>query len=176
MIKNLIRKLLAFLFAALVLQSCFKEDNMKITEDKITQIKKEIKTIANKITEHSEKAQLDSFLSYYENSKGFTHISMDGKIRNYNEFRKICTEYYSQLKSQEVKTIQEQFQVINQTLVIASWNGDIVAQFKNNDVMNMKNYSITYIYEKIDDNWKIIHSHESSLPPEIIKSKSQSQR
>jgi ketosteroid isomerase-like protein len=35
--------------------------------------------------------------------------------------------------------------------------------------MKMNNYSITSIFRKIDNNWKIIHAHESALPPEIIK-------
>jgi len=35
--------------------------------------------------------------------------------------------------------------------------------------MNMYNYSATNVFKKIDGKWKIIHSHESALPPEIIK-------
>jgi hypothetical protein len=49
------------------------------------------------------------------------------------------------------------------------WTGNIVAQFKNGDVMTMNNYAITGVYKKSDAKWKIIHTHESSLPPEIIK-------
>ena len=94
---------------------------------------------------------------------------MDGIIRNYNEFRTICSEYYNQLQSQQVKTNYEHFRVINRNLVLVNWNGDITAKFKNNDVMIMRNYAISYLFEKTDNNWKIIHSHESSLPPEVTK-------
>ena len=68
-----------------------------------------------------------------------------------------------------IKPIQEKFHVINTNLVILAWTGIIIAQFKNGDTMKMNNYSITSVFKKIDNKWKIIHSHESALPPEIIK-------
>ena len=40
---------------------------------------------------YSEGAQLDLFLSCYDNSPTFIHISSDGKMRNYEEFKNICT-------------------------------------------------------------------------------------
>jgi hypothetical protein len=133
---------------------------------------KEVKSVFDKMTRYSEEAQLDSFLSCYDNSPGFLHFSGDGKMRNYEELKKICTEYYSTLKEQKLSTITEKFNVIDTTLVIVGWTGNIIAQFRNGDRMIMNNYSVTNVFKKIDDKWKIIHSHESSLPPEIIKSKS----
>ncbi len=60
--------------------------------------------------------------------------------------------------------------VLMKSLAIAGWTGNIVAQFKNGDSMIMNNYSITNVLKKIDGEWKIIHSHESALPPVIKKS------
>ena len=129
----------------------------------------DLKIAADKITQYSEEAQLDSFLSCYNNSSNFLHISSDGKMRNYEQFKKICTDYYSILKNQKILPIKEQFNVLDTNLVISGWTGNIIAQFKNGDAMIMNNYSITNVFKKIDDKWQVIHSHESALPPEIIK-------
>jgi hypothetical protein len=59
--------------------------------------------------------------------------------------------------------------VLNKTLVIVGWTGNIIATFKNGDTMKMNNYSITSVIKKIDEKWKVIHDHESAPPPEIIK-------
>ena len=130
---------------------------------------KDIKSYHKKLTEYSEKAQLDSFLSCYDNSPVFLQISSDGKMRNYEEFKKICTEYYHTLQQQKISTIFENFNIIENNLVILSWTGNIIAQFKDGNTMKMNNYSITSVFKKIDSKWKIIHSHESALPPQIIK-------
>ena len=66
-------------------------------------------------------------------------------------------------------TLQEKIHVIDTNLVILGWTGNIIAQFKNGDIMKMNNYAITSVFKKMDTRWKVIHSHESSLPPEIIK-------
>lgn len=99
----------------------------------------------------------------------FLHISAEGKMRNYEELKKICSDYYTSLKQQKLSTIVEKFIVIDVSHVIVSWTGNIVAEFKNGERMIMNNYSVSNVFKKIDDNWKIIHSHESSLPPEIIR-------
>jgi hypothetical protein len=133
---------------------------------------KEVKTVFDEIAKYSEEAQLDPFLSCYNNSPAFLHFSGDGRMRNYEEFKNICSEYYTSLKQQKLFTITEKFRVVDTDIVITGWTGNIIAQFKNGDTMIMNNYSVTNVFKTIDGKWKIIHSHESSLPPEINKSKS----
>jgi ketosteroid isomerase-like protein len=140
-----------------------------VTETEIQDIEKNVKSVFDKMTEYSEDAELDLFLSCYDNSPTFLHFSSDGKMRNYQEFKKICIEYYDALKEQEIQTILEKIQVIDTNLAVVSWTGNIIARFKSGDIMKMNHYSISSMFKKIDSNWKIIHSHESSLPPEFIK-------
>ena len=132
-------------------------------------IVKDVKSLFYKMTKFSERAQLDSYMGCYHNSPTFLHFSSDGKMRNHEEFKKVCAEYYNALKEQKILTIQEKVNVIDRDLVVLAWTGNIAAQFKNGDTMKMNNYSITNVFKKIDDQWKIIHSHESALPPEISK-------
>jgi ketosteroid isomerase-like protein len=132
---------------------------------------KEVKTVSGELAKHSEEAELDSFLDYYDNSPAFLHFSSDGKMRNYEEFKKVCSEYYTSLQQQKLFTVTEKFNVLDKDLVITGWTGNILAQFKNGDAMTLNNYSITNVFKKIDGKWKIIHSHESSQPPEIKRSK-----
>ena len=166
---NKFSKALMLIFTSLIISSCSNHKFNKVSEKNNSQIINEVKVNQEKLTEYSEKAQLDSFLSFYENSKLFTHISMDGKMRNYDEYKNICNEYYNALEHQNILTTIEKFRVIDNNLVILSWTGDITAWFKNGDTMKMKDYSITSLFERKDNKWKIIHSHESALPPQIIK-------
>ena len=140
-----------------------------MTEAETHNIEKDVKGIFDKMFEYSEGAQSDLFLSCYDNSPTFLHFSSDGKMRNYEEFKKICAEYYNALKEQKIITIQEKIRVIDTNLVVLGWTGNIIAQFKSGDIMKMNNYSLTSVFKKIDGKWKVIHSHESALPPEIIK-------
>lgn len=143
-----------------------------MTETETDNIINEVKNIFDKMVKYSEGAQPDSFLSCFDDSPTFLHFSGDGKMRNYAAFRKICVEYYATLKQQKLSTIKERYNVIDMALVIVGWTGNITAEFKNGDTMLMKDYSTTNVFKKINGKWRIIHSHESSLPPEIQKTKS----
>jgi ketosteroid isomerase-like protein len=140
---------------------------MTITES--DNIINEVRRVYHKITVHSEKAQLDAFLSYYDDSPHFLSFSADGKMSDATVFRKLCSEYYNSLKGQTVTTISEKYHVIDANLVIVGWTGNILAVLKNGEIIKMDNYSITSIFKKIDGKWKIIHDHESALPPEITQ-------
>ena len=140
-----------------------------MTETESHGVLKEVKAVFDNIIRYSEQARLGPFLSCYDNSPEFLHFSADGKMRNYEEFKNVCTEYYLALGHQEVSTIGEKFNVLDANLVITGWTGNIIAHFKNGDVMHMHNYSISNLFKKIKGQWKVIHTHESSLPPEIIK-------
>jgi len=82
---------------------------------------------------------------------------------------KLTPIYYTVLKEQKVSTLMEKIDVIDETLAIIGWTGNIIAQLKNGDSIIMNNYVITNVFKKTDGLWKIIHSHESSLTPIIIK-------
>jgi ketosteroid isomerase-like protein len=169
MTSNISRRTLTFILTSTILLSCLNHNLDKMTEAESDHIVKDLKSFFDKMTKYSEGSQLDSFLSCYDNSPTFLAFSSDGKMRDYKEFKKICTEYYNALKEQKIITTQEKFHVIDINLAVLGWTGNIVAQFKNGDTMKMNNYSVTYVFKKLDNKWKVIHSHESALPPEIIK-------
>ena len=142
-----------------------------MTETELSEIIGEIKATFEKMISHSQQAKLDTFLDYYDDSPHFLSISADGKISTYPQFREACRVYYQGLVKQTVSTLQEKFQVLDETLVIMGWTGNIRAELRNGDNMIMNNYSITSVFKKINGKWKVIHDHESALPPEIVKSR-----
>ncbi|HVB04540.1 MAG TPA: nuclear transport factor 2 family protein [Chitinophagaceae bacterium] len=132
-------------------------------------ILKEVKPLAEGLIHYSETAQVDLFLNCYAETPDFHAISADGMIRDYKEFKKICIDYYGSLKEQKFTTSHKIFHVLGDSTVVLCWSGNIDAYFKNGGVWKMKQYTVTFLYIKIGGQWKIIHSHESALPPQVIK-------
>jgi len=135
------------------------------------QVLKEVKPLFADINRYSETAEADLFLQCYAETQDFIAISGDGIIRNYTEFKKICKEYYGSLSKQKITTTHEIYHVLDDNTVVLSWSGHIEAFFKNGDFMKMENYAVTFLFNKKAGQWKVIHTHESTLPPEILKSK-----
>jgi ketosteroid isomerase-like protein len=152
-----------------VLLACSNRKNDPMTDTEIKRTISEVKAAYNSLIEHSRKAQLDSFLSFYDNSSDFLSIGADGRMSNYAEFKKACSEYYTSLREQNITTTRQEFQVVDIDHVIVGWTGDIIASLKNGDTIKMTNYSITSVFKKNNEQWKVVHDHESALPPEVIK-------
>src|SRR5215831_13952698 len=106
-----------------------------MTDAESNHVIKEVKSLSDRITKYSEEAQLDLLLSCYDDSRAFLAFSSDGHMRNYAEFKKICSEYYNALKEQKVITLKEKFHVVDTNLAILGWTGNIIARFKNGEMM-----------------------------------------
>jgi SnoaL-like domain len=143
-------------------------NSMNIDKDRILN---EVRPLAKNLIHYSETVQVDSFLGCYAETPDFIAVSADGMIRNYKDFKKICKDYYERLREQKVTTTHEIFNVLDDRTVVLCSSVNIDAFFKNGDVWKMENYTVTSLFNKIGGVWKIIHSHESALPPQIIKSK-----
>src|SRR5258708_38660229 len=107
------------------------------------QVAKDVKSESDNLTRHAEKADLDLFLNGYDHSPSFSHFSSEGKMRNYEELKEICTDYYTALKEQQVLTLMEKIDVIDENLAVLGWTVTIIAQLKIGDSIIMNNYAIT---------------------------------
>jgi ketosteroid isomerase-like protein len=167
--KSLYYIILSFLVLVFLVFSCSTGNQKNLTAMNNTEIIQEVRQAAGLLTGYSAKSQIDSFLSCYSDSRDFRAFSADGMVRNFDEFSKIAREYYDSVSKQDISTTREDYAVVDSDLVIYSWLGNIDAHFKNGNLMKMKNYGVSFVYKKLPNGWKVIHSHESSLPPEIIK-------
>lgn len=141
-----------------------------MTQTDKNRIRGEVRPLLENLTLYSETAQWESFLRCYAQTPDFIAISADGVMRNFGDFKTLCKEYYQSLKEQKATTIRESVHILDERTVVLSWSGDIDAFFKTGDIMKMRNYTVTLLYQKIKGEWKIVHSHESALPPQIISS------
>lgn len=162
-------KSIALPFLGIFIIACTTQNPPAMTEVEINNTISEVKSTYSQLMEHSKKAELDSFLSYYDSSPYFQSISADGNMSNYEAFKEACSGYYNSLRKQSITTTKQEFQVVERDLVIVSWTGDIIADLKNGDTIRMINYSITSVFKKKDSQWKIVHDHESALPPTVTK-------
>ncbi|HMH32350.1 MAG TPA: nuclear transport factor 2 family protein [Puia sp.] len=165
----LTNKLFCSSLAIALLGSCIRETKQKTAGLDSNEIIEEVKKASHAITHYAAKADFDSLLACYADIPDFLAISNDGVARKFPEYKAICKSFYSAANGQELTTIQERFHVVDKNLVILTWTGNINALFKNGETWIMKNYTVTSVFQKIGDKWKVIHVHESSLPPEVKK-------
>ena len=141
------------------------QGNEGLTEAEKEKIIKEMHGVEKQIVENCEKVDLSEALIPYSNSPDFLSVNNEGIIQNYEELKSANMEFFKLLDSQKYNKMREEYRFINNDNVIACWAYQAEFVFKSGEKMRIDNFSVTLVLKKINNEWKIIHSHESMTPP-----------
>ena len=82
----------------------------------------------------------------------------------YPSFESLIADFrigFGRLKSQEIKISDRRITVLAPNVALVTAHGNFTATDKTNNTFK-GNFAWTFVYAKIGDEWKIIHSHQSS--------------
>lgn len=125
--------------------------------------KKEISAIVKLIIQNLEKMDVEALFQSYSDSSDF--FTTDGSMINLQSFKNHNAAWFNALSSLKVTTVSEYYRFLPGNTVICSWTGKFEMTLKSGEQLKNDKFGITYIFRKIDNNWKVIHQHASSLPP-----------
>lgn len=86
----------------------------------------------------------DSYYAYYDSLVNLVKARSQGALR------------------QNIKLLKEKVTVLSESIVIVTASGNAKIELINGSEFNNRFYW-TFIYNKINDNWKVIQSHQSSF-------------
>lgn len=154
------------IFTFLTLFSCKKESFELTSEEKET-AKIEISSQVEKIVAGAGQLNIEMAMGPYSNSTDFLVINPDGTFLNYNGMKEVNTESFKQLNSMEFSTKNEEFRFLTKNKVLLTWYGKNKFELKSGEKMKIDSYVGTMLFEKINNEWKIVYAHESSSAPQL---------
>jgi hypothetical protein len=155
-----------FIFTFLTLFSCKNESSELTTEEKET-AKKEILAQVEKIVLGAAQLNIEMAMGPYSSSTDFLVINPDGTFLNYNGMKEVNTESFKQLNSMEFSTKNEEFRFLTKNKVPLTWYGKNKFELKSGEKMKIDSYVGTMLFEKINNEWKIVYAHESTSAPQL---------
>ena len=132
------------------------------TKGELENIKAEIIEVTNKYNQTWETldmnqvAQLhsDSSFRYYRNMKLF--------VASNEEFKNVLPRYMKNTKSWTMETNDPVVQVLSNNAAEIGFTGKAELITRDDKVMDVGTGAYTYVWKKINDEWKIVHIHESA--------------
>jgi ketosteroid isomerase-like protein len=128
-------------------------------------IEKEIKEIINTLIMNFEALNTDAAFNVYDDSPDFSMIASDGSCLDYKTFFNGNKNYLENCSNFKLNTIKEKIKILSNDLVLFSWIYKAEATLKTGEKNIWDKAGASFLFKKIDDNWKVIYYHESSLPP-----------
>jgi len=132
-------------------------------------IKHEIAQTAQGLFGAFSHADIDGILSFYADDPEFRAIEPDGKVTDSAAFRKSTREFFAGVASESIQTRSQDIRIIDPDTAILTWNGGFQTRMKDGTTVGCDSYGATFVFRRIGKDWKIIHDHESGVPPQPVK-------
>jgi ketosteroid isomerase-like protein len=151
--------------ALLVLFGCGGQEPLQMTPQEQDLAKEEINKILNQQLEAASKLDAEALLQSYADSPDFILLSTTGAMVDYQGTKNGTAEIYKSLSALKFTTIKTEFRFLPGNIVICAWLGKCDAAFKTGERAMIDSYAITFVFKKLDNQWKIIYAHESASSP-----------
>jgi ketosteroid isomerase-like protein len=155
----LITLVLSFFFG------CAKQQPAQMTPQEQETAKKEIREVISLIVEACDKMDLEALFQPYLNSPDFILINADGSMVDYQGAKNGTAELLKSLSSLKYTTVKDEFRFLPNNIVIYAVLFKCEMTLKTGERSKIDAFGVTAVFNKINNQWKIIYSHESASAP-----------
>ena len=140
---------------------CSQQRSDQLTQQQKDQIKSEVKAVGDSIRARFERLDVDGALQYFWDSPKAVSYSADGSRSDFQAVKKSFTDALPNIAAVRMTTVREEFRVVAKDFVIYSWVRKSEVVMKSGDKMTQDPDATTWVFKKVDDQWKVIYGHDS---------------
>lgn len=144
---------------------CASQEPVQMTSQQQENAKKQIREAVKVILQNLEKMDADALFQSYSDASPLIFFTTDGSKIGLVEAKNHHSAWFKSLSSLKVTTITDDFRFLHGNNVIFSWIGKFEMTLGSGQRLKIDKFGITFIFTKIDSQWKVIYQHSSALPP-----------
>lgn len=144
-------------------------NNLTILEKE--SIEAEIKKIIEGLILGCETLNFDMAFGMFSDTPDFLMIGTDGTQCSYDQYLKNNIDYMSTCSAFKLTTFNGEVRILDRETVIYSWAYGVQAELKTGEKDIIDKAGASFVFRKINNEWKVVYYHEASLPPRRIPMK-----
>ena len=126
--------------------------------------KKEIAGIVDRIVRGCDQLDIQEALKPYSDAPNFVAVNTDGSVVDHEGFKTINAELFKSVSSFKFTTTKEDFHFLADNLVLCTWIGSSEIILKSGEHSKIPSFATTLLFSKVNNDWKIVYSHQSASP------------
>jgi hypothetical protein len=150
--------------AMLFFLGCAKPQPDPMTPQEKETVKTEITEALNGIIQGLEKMDAEVLFQLYSNSPDFILFTTDGSMTDYQAAKNHHVGWFKSLSSLKVTTVADEFRLLPGNVVVCAWHATFAMTLKTGGEPKI-DFAVTFIFNKIDNHWKVVYQQTSALPP-----------
>ncbi len=131
-----------------------------LSDTQKSEIEKQVLTTWDQINIPIEKADAEGFLSYFSTNEFIAMFSGGNSFYSLKEYSDSVKTWFGPRKSTEITGKKIKVDVLSEEIALLDQTSVFQATFKDDRVIKV-NHSVSFVFKKEADGWKIIHGHES---------------
>ena len=135
-----------------------------------TAVRQDVDQAMKDFTAAVERLDLAGALKFRADVPEFSYADTDGKLYDYAAAKNIMTETFAGCATLKTFKQRQEISMLGPDAALVDWNGAIEFTQKDGTVLRVDPYTIAFLFKRLNGSWKIVHQHESALPPQPVKS------
>jgi len=148
---------------------CVIHTAAQLTSQEQETTKREVTEVVGTIFRNLQNMDAEALYQSYSDSPDFIQITTEGSMLGFQQAKNLHANWFLSLTSLRVTSLKETFRFLPGNTVIYSWLGKFDMATKQGVLLKSEMFTITFIFSKTGNQWKVVHQQGSSLPPVQIK-------
>ena len=132
------------------------------TEKESQQIVEQILFTTEKYNKAWETLDMENVAQFHSDGSFRYYRNMKLGVSSNDEFKKQMPKHMNALKSWKIEVSNPVVQVLDRNAAVIGFTGKAEMVTKDNKVSDFGTGAYTYVWKKVNDEWRIVHIHEST--------------
>ena len=128
-------------------------------------IRKELQEAISTLIAGCEALDMESAFGVFSSSPDFLMMGTDGSLCDYQTYLNNNIHYLVTCSNFELTTLNEEVRILDRDTAIFSWAYRAKATLKTGEQDIVENAGATFVFSRVNSEWKVVYYHESSVPP-----------
>ncbi len=125
---------------------------------------KDLKRAVNAIIQGLEQLDAEALFQVYSNTPDFILFTTDGTMADFQAAKNHHVQWFKSLSSLKVTTVADEFRFFSDDVALCAWRTTFAMKLKTGGEPKV-DFAITFVFNKIDNRWKVVYQQTSALPP-----------
>lgn len=131
-------------------------------------IEKELHAAIDTLIADCEALDMELAFGVFSDPPGFLMMGTDGSLCDYQMYLNNNVDYLMTCSSFELTTFKKEVRILDRGTAVFSWAYGARATLKTGEQDIVENAGATFLFRRLNDEWKVVYYHESSVPPTRI--------
>jgi len=142
---------------------CTPRQSDQLARQQKDQIKSEVQLVFDSLMAAHHRLDIERMLQYFWDSPEYVMYNLDGSKSDFKAFKKSSLDILNVIDSVRASVQSQEYTVLTEDYVMCSFAGNSSLFFKSGDKLKIDPEAYTWIFKRVNDQWKVAYSHESGI-------------